>query len=74
MPIRKTNFGKASMKTSKSEIQLNTIRQVEELVLGRIDKIGPVMDDYDGGQKSAYEDVLNDLKAFRAIIKHTGSF
>ena len=74
MSIRKTNFGKASMKTSKSEIQLNTIRQVEELVLGRIDKIGPVMDDYDGGQKGAYEDVLNDLKAFRAIIKHTGSF
>ena len=63
------------MKTSnKSAVQLNTIRQIEDLVLSRIDKVGTVMDDYDGGQKSAYEDVLNDLKAFRAIINHTSSY
>ena len=50
---------------------MNTVRQFEDLVKARILQLGPIMDDYDGGQKAAYERVLNDINAFRAIIKHT---
>jgi hypothetical protein len=56
---------------SKSEIQMTAIRQFEDLVKARILELGPIMDDYDGGQKAAYERVLNDINAYRAIIKHT---
>ena len=52
---------------------MNTVRQFEDLVRARILQLGPIMDDYDGGQKEAYEKVLNDINAFRAIIKHTTS-
>jgi len=55
----------------KKEIKLNTLRQLEEMVLSRQNKVGPIMDDYDGGQASAYDDVLQDIAAFRAIINHT---
>jgi hypothetical protein len=55
----------------RKSIKLNTLRQFEELVQSRITKLGPVMDDYDGGQKAAYEDVLKDINVFRAIIDHT---
>tara|TARA_Y100000310_G_C20279845_1_gene622073 strand:+ start:153 stop:365 length:213 start_codon:yes stop_codon:yes gene_type:complete len=59
---------------NKSVVKLDTLRQLEELVQSRIEKLGPVMDDYDGGQKAAYENVLTDIRAFRAIIKHTSSY
>ena len=35
--------------------------QVEDLVRNRIAQIGPVHDDYDGGQKAAYDKVFSDL-------------
>ena len=56
---------------NKSETKLNTIRQVKELVESRIEKIGPVMDDYDVGQRVAYSNIMSDLAAFEAIIEHT---
>ena len=46
---------------------------MRELVESNIEKLGPVMDDYDGGQKAAYDNVINDINAYRAIIKHTSS-
>ena len=62
------------MDRNKEQVQLNTLSQIEVLVKGRVDKLGPIMDDYDGGQKAAYENVINDINAFRAIIKHTNSY
>ena len=56
---------------NKSEIKLNTLRQLREMVESDMDKVGPVMDDFDGGQVNAYEKVLSDIAAFEAIIKHT---
>ena len=50
---------------------MTAIRQFEDLVKARILELGPIMDDYDGGQKAAYERVLNDINAYRAIIRHT---
>jgi len=41
------------------------------MVESDMDKVGPVMDDFDGGQVNAYEKVLSDIAAFEAIIKHT---
>ena len=55
----------------REQIKLNTLRQMEELVESRIEKVQTVMDDYDGGQMSAYENVLGDIRAFRSIIEHT---
>jgi hypothetical protein len=61
------------MNQNKSEVQLKTLNQLEDLVKSRLGKLGPIMDDYDGGQTAAYESVINDINAFRAIIKHTSS-
>jgi hypothetical protein len=44
---------------------------MEELIVAAKDKVGPVMDDYDGGQVAAYDKVLEDVNLFRAIINHT---
>jgi len=55
----------------KKEVKLNTLRQLEDMVLSRQGKVGPIMDDYDGGQASAYDNVLQDIAAFKAIINHT---
>jgi hypothetical protein len=60
-------------KMDKKAVKLNMLRQVEDLVQSNLDKVGPVMDDYDGGQKAAYENVLNDLRAFKAIVNHVHS-
>ena len=32
----------------KKEVKLNTVRQAEDLVKARIERVGTVMDDYDG--------------------------
>lgn len=59
---------------NKSAIKLDTLRQMEEMVQAHLDRISPAMDDYDGGQIAALNKVLNDISAFRAIIKHTNNF
>ena len=56
---------------NKKEIKLNTLRQLREMVQSDIDKVGPVMDDHDGGRMAAYEQVLKDITVFEAIINHT---
>ena len=56
---------------NKKEIKLNTLRQLREMVESDMRKVGPVMDDHDGGQVAAYEKVLSNIAAFEAIIKHT---
>jgi len=58
---------------NKKAVKLDMLRQMEELVCSNLDQVGPVMDDYDGGRKAAYEKVLNDLKAFKAIVDHVHS-
>jgi hypothetical protein len=59
---------------NKSEAKLWALRNMRELVQANIDKLGPVMDDYDGGQMAAYEKVLKDISVFEAIINHTSSY
>ena len=56
---------------NKKEVKLNTLRQLREMVESDMGKVGPVMDDYDGGQVAAYERVLSDIDAFEAIVNHT---
>ena len=56
---------------NKSEAKLWTLRHMRELVESNVEKLGPVMDDYDGGQEAAYEKVLNNITVFEAIINHT---
>jgi len=56
---------------NKSEVKLWTLRHMREMVEANIEKVGPVMDDYDGGQKAAFDKVLNDIRVFEAIIGHT---
>ena len=56
---------------NKKEVKLNTLRQLREMVQSDMDKVGPIMDDYDGGQEAAYEKVLNNITVFEAIINHT---
>jgi hypothetical protein len=58
---------------NKTEVKLNTLRQLRELVESNIEKVGPVMDDYDGGQRAAYDKVLKDISVFEAIINHTNN-
>ena len=55
----------------KKLIKLSTLSQLRELVEDSSEKVGPVMDDYDGGQKAAYEQVLKHIDVFEAIINHT---
>jgi hypothetical protein len=57
----------------KKEVKLNTLRQLEDMVKNHVTGLGPIMDDYDGGQAAAYEKVLNDINAFRAIVNHVHS-
>jgi hypothetical protein len=57
----------------KSETKLWTLRHMREMVESNIEKLGPVMDDYDGGQKEAYEKVLTDIRVFEAIVNHSVS-
>lgn len=38
------------------------------MVKSDIERVGPVMDDYDGGQVAAYEKTLNNIAAFEAIV------
>ena len=59
------------MKMNKKQVKLNALQQVRELVESNIEQIGPIMDDYDGGQKAAYDKVLNDIRVFEAIVNHT---
>jgi hypothetical protein len=57
----------------KSETKLWTLRHMREMVESNIEKLGPVMDDYDGGQKEAYEKVLTDIRVFEAIVNHSAT-
>jgi hypothetical protein len=57
--------------SKRSQVKLNTLRQVKELVQDHMQKVEPVMDDYDGGQKAAFIKVLESVRAYEAIIKHT---
>jgi hypothetical protein len=56
---------------NKSEAKLWTLRNMRDMVKSNIEKLGPVMDDYDGGQKAAYDKVLTDIRVFEAIIDHS---
>ena len=58
---------------NKREVKLDTLRQLKEMVQHNLSNVGPVMDDYDGGQVAAYEKVLNDMAAFEAIVNHVHS-
>ena len=55
----------------KSEIKLDTLRQVRELVESNLDKVHDPMDTFECGECHAYDKVLSDIRAFEAIIKHT---
>jgi hypothetical protein len=59
---------------NKQEIRSDTIRQIRDLISSRIEKVGPVMDDYDGGQMEAYENCLKDLDVYTAILNHSETF
>ena len=54
----------------KTETKLWTLKHMREMVEANIEKVGPVMDDYDGGQVAAYERVLTDIRVFEAIVNH----
>ena len=62
------------MRTSKSETKLWTLRNMREMVEANIEKLGPIMDDYDGGQKAAYDKVLSDIRVFETIVNHTKAY
>ena len=61
------------MDTTKKDTKLETLRQLEDMVKQHVTDMGTVMDDYDGGQAEAYRKVLNDIAAFKAIVKHVHS-
>ena len=44
---------------------------MRDMVKSNIEKIGPAMDDYDGGQLAAYDKVLTDIRLFETIINHS---
>ena len=56
---------------NRSEVKLNTLRQLREMVESDIEKVSPAMDDYDGGQVAAYNKVLTNINVFESIIRHT---
>ena len=58
---------------SKSEAKLWALKHMREMVESNIEKLGPIMDDYDGGQLAAYERVLTDIRLFETIVNHTKS-
>ena len=58
---------------NRSEVKLNTLRQLREMVESDLEKVSPAMDDYDGGQVAAYNKVLTNINVFESIIRHTTS-
>ena len=52
----------------KMDTKIATVEQAIEIVTERLNQIGPVMDDYDGGQVKAYKTILKDLKVMGGII------
>ena len=44
---------------------------MREMVEANIEKLGPIMDDYEGGQKAAYDKVLSDIRVFETIVDHS---
>ena len=58
---------------NRNDVKLRVLDQLEEMVNEKRNKVGYVMDDYDGGQANAYDSVLTDIKAYKAIINHTAS-
>ena len=55
---------------NKKDIKTNTLDQLEDMVLNHVKELGTIMDDYDGGQKAAYDKVLKDIRVFEAVISH----
>ena len=55
----------------KATIQLKVLNQLKDMIRNDIEKVGTVMDDYDGGQVAAYEKCLMNIRAYEAIINHT---
>mgnify|MGYP004464889003 CR=1 FL=1 len=47
---------------------------LREMIEDNISEVGPVMDDYDGGQVAAFDKVLKDIDVYQAIIKHSTSY
>ena len=64
----KTTKAVIRISMNRKEIKLNTLRQLRDMVKSDIERVGPVMDDYDGGQVAAYEKTLNNIAAFEAIV------
>ena len=56
---------------NKSEAKLWALKHMREMVESNIEKLGPIMDDFDGGQLAAYERVLTDIRLFETIINHS---
>ena len=65
--------GEYGRSMNRNDIKLRVLDQLEEMVTEKRNKVGYVMDDYDGGQANAYDNVLTDIKAYKAIINHTAS-
>jgi hypothetical protein len=55
---------------TKSEIRRETIDNIRGLVDTRVTDIGIAMDDFDGGQLAALENVLKDLDVYNMIVDH----
>ncbi len=55
---------------NKKQIKLNILQDLKEQVRFRIEQLGSVMDDYDGGQKAAYDQVLKDVDVIMTIVDH----
>ncbi len=55
---------------TKSEIRRETIDNIRQLVDTRVTDIGIAMDDFDGGQLAALENVLKDLDVYDMIVDH----
>jgi hypothetical protein len=56
---------------NKVQAKLWTLGHMRELVEANVEKLGPIMDDYDGGQAAAFEKVLTDIRVFEAIVNHS---
>ena len=54
----------------KNEIRRDVIEQVRGLINARKERVGPTMDDYDGGLVEGYNNVLKDLDIYDMIIDH----
>tara|TARA_Y100000310_G_C20631146_1_gene788711 strand:+ start:126 stop:314 length:189 start_codon:yes stop_codon:yes gene_type:complete len=58
---------------NRNKAKLRTLEVLKEMVESNVEELGPVMDDYDGGQKAAYDKVLEDIKMYQSIISHCAS-